>query len=159
MKRVGIFVDVSNLYYSLKEKFNGKKLNYTKFLAFIEDGFGEVVMKVAYGAAKEGQAITFKTVLSKLGFEIKYKLPKKFIVGLPCFKADQDVNIAMDIVKHIDSLDRIILASGDGDMVPVVEYALEHNVEVIIIASRISRELSNKATESIEIPESLLEGK
>ena len=151
MKRIGLFVDVSNLYYTLKTKYDGRKLDYNKMLEYIEgpDGLGEVIVKIAYGAAKKDQADGFKHFLKKNGFTVKYKEPKSYMnEGKYREKADHDVTIAMDIVQTIDRLDRIILCCSDGDLAPAVEFAMSKNVDVIVLASGISVSYSRLAEQA-----------
>ena len=160
MKRVAIYVDISNLYYSLKHKYGGRKLDYKKFLAYVEGDLGNIVLKRAYGASKEGYAVGFKTMLSRLGFQTIYKIPvARMHKGELTHKADHDVTIAIDMVRYLDSADRIILASADGDMLPAIKYAVARGKDVIVLASGISNELREYTTACIEIPESLLLGK
>ena len=159
MKRIGVFVDVSNLYYCIHKKYKGRKLDYRKYLAFIKD-LGDMQVAIAYGSQMNNQASAFVYCLKAIGFNTKFKSPKTYVnlgeTGIRR-KADWDVGIAIDIVKMIDRLDMVILGSGDGDMLPVVEWAMDKGVDVVVLASGISRDLKDKATKFIEIPESLLE--
>lgn len=159
-KRLGIFADVSNLYYCINKKYPNRKLDYRKYYKFIKD-LGEVNVAIAYGAQLANQATGFIYVLKQIGFQTKFKTPKTYInedIGLTVKrKADWDVGITMDIVQTIDRIDMIILGSGDGDMLAVVEWAISKGVDVVVIATGISKDLKEKATKFIEIPESLLE--
>jgi len=156
-KRIGVFVDISNLYYCIGKKFDNRKLDYGNYLAFIKD-MGDVQHAIAYGAQMGNEATGFIHCLRQLGFDPKYKTPKNYH-NKTNFKrkADWDVGIAMDIVRMIDRLDLIILGTADGDLTPLVEWAKERGVDVIILACGISRELKDAATKYIEIPESMLE--
>jgi uncharacterized LabA/DUF88 family protein len=155
-KRIGIFCDVSNLYYCIGKKFDKRKLDYRKYLAFAKD-LGDVQHAIAYGAQLQNEASAFIHCLKNFGFEPKYKSPKDYH-NKDNFKrkADWDVGIAIDIVKMIDRLDLIILGTADGDLTPVVDWAKERGVDVIVLACGISRELKD-TTKYIEIPESMLE--
>jgi len=108
-----------------------------------------------------GQANGFIACLKHLGFQPKFKQPKTYVTDAAksgiLRKADWDVGITIDIVQTIARLDMIILGSADGDMLPVVEWAMNTGVEVVVIASGISLDLKDKATKFIEIPESFLE--
>jgi uncharacterized LabA/DUF88 family protein len=156
-KRIGVFCDLSNLYYCVGHKFAARKLDYRKYIKFVKD-LGEITQAVAYGAQMHGQANGFIYCLERLGFKIKFKNPKSYQQesGIKR-KADWDVGITMDIVNMIDRLDLIILGTGDGDMVPVVEWARMKGVDVVVFAATISKDLKLAATKFIEIPESLLE--
>ena len=63
---------------------------------------------------------TFFEALEKAGFEVKIKELQTFAGGHQ--KGDWDVGIAMDIIKLMNKLDVIVLASGDGDYLPLLEY-------------------------------------
>ena len=156
-KRIGIFCDVSNLYYCIGKKFDKRKLDYREYLQYAKD-LGDVQHAHAYGAQLNNEASGFIHCLRQIGFEPKYKSPKDYH-NKDNFKskADWDVGIAIDIVRMIDRMDMIILGTADGDLTPVVEWAKEQGVDVIILACGISRELKDAATKFIEIPESMLE--
>lgn len=156
-KRIGVFVDVSNIYYCVGKKFNQRKLDYRAYIDFIKD-LGEVAHALAYGAQMNNEAAGFIHCIKGIGFEPKYKTPKDYH-NRDNFKrkADWDVGIAIDIVRMIDRMDMIVLGTADGDLRPVVEWAKERGVDVIILACGISRELKDIATKYIEIPESMLE--
>ena len=155
-KRIGIFVDVSNYYYSIKAHF-GKHLNYTKYLTFLEP-FGTPTMMRAYGAQRGGEAKAFIAKLNELGFETFYKEPKIFRNrdGGVRRKADWDVGITVDILENLHNLDFIVLGTADSDLAPLVEYILKQGKQVIIFACGISKELSD-LTEALEITQSLME--
>jgi len=160
MKRLGVFLDVSNLYYCIQKKFPKRKLDYRKYKRFIED-LGEIQQAIAYGAQMSSQADGFIYCLQQMGFHTKFKAPKVYPGEGENVKrkADWDVGIAMDVVNMIDRFDMIILGTGDGDMLPLVEWCMRKGVDVVILATGISRDLKKQATKAIEIPESLLESK
>lgn len=159
MKRIGVFVDVSNIYYCIGKKFEGRKLDYRAYLDYIRD-LGEITKVIAYGSQLSTEAAGFIHCLQKIGYQTKFKSVKTYSQDQELRrKADWDVGITMDIVNMIDRFDMIILGSADGDLEPVVDWAMRRGVDVIILACGISRDLKDKSTQFIEIPESLLEGK
>ena len=118
-QRVGVLVDIQNLYYSAKALY-GKKVNFQKVL---EEAVGERVLirAIAYGInTVEGQEEKFFEALGKQGFEVKTKDLQLFPGGAK--KGDWDVGIAVDAIKLSKNLDIIVLVSGDGDYIPLVEY-------------------------------------
>lgn len=118
-QRVGVLVDIQNLYYSAKALY-GQKVNFQKVL---EEAVGErkLIRAIAYGIKTlEGQEEKFFEALEKQGFEVKTKDLQIFPGGAK--KGDWDVGIAVDAIKLSKSLDAIVLISGDGDYVPLVEY-------------------------------------
>ena len=62
----------------------------------------------------------FFEALNKLGIETKVKDIRIFAGGAK--KADWDLGTVIDVVAMAQKLDTIILATGDGDFVPLVEY-------------------------------------
>jgi uncharacterized LabA/DUF88 family protein len=156
-KRVGVFCDVSNLYHCAKKRFRNKKLNYQKYLKFVED-LGTIDTAIAYGAQVKNEARNFIHSLQSFGYTTKYKKPKVFRNGkLTERKADWDIGIVVDIIKKLDDLDLIIIGSADGDFVPFVEYLLEQGKQVVIFACNISSDFASTKAVIIEIPETLME--
>ncbi|MDP6387884.1 MAG: NYN domain-containing protein [Candidatus Pacebacteria bacterium] len=118
-QRVGIFIDTQNLYHSAKNLYKSK----VNFGHVIKDALSgrNLIRAVAYVVTTEsGEEGGFFEALEKLGIETKTKDLQVFFGGAK--KADWDVGIAIDAVKMAPKLDTIILATGDGDFVPLVEY-------------------------------------
>lgn len=118
-QRVGVLVDIQNLYYSAKV-LHKKKVN---FGALLKEGVGDrkLIRAVAYGIkTQEGLEEKFFDALGKQGFEVKTKDLQIFPGGAK--KGDWDVGITVDAIKMSKSLDVIILLSGDGDYIPLVNY-------------------------------------
>lgn len=157
MRSIGVFVDVSNLYYCAKKKFDKRKIDYREYLSYVKD-LGEIVNATAYGCHVNDEAKGFIHCLKEIGFQTKYKAVKGYHsdTGLR-HKADWDVGITIDIVRLIDQFDMVVLGSADGDLTPAVEWCKEQGKDVLVLACGISKDLKEKATEYIEIPESFLE--
>lgn len=118
-QRVGVLVDIQNLYYSARVLFQ-KKVNFKNVLIDAVAG-RKLVRAIAYGIRTvEGQEEKFFDALEKQGFEVKAKDLQIFAGGQK--KGDWDVGIVMDAIKMSKNLDAIVLVSGDGDYIPVVEY-------------------------------------
>ena len=118
-QRVGVLVDIQNLYYSAKVV-HGKKVNFGEILKEASEG-RKLIRAIAYGIKTlEGQEEKFFEALEKQGFEVKTKDLQVFPGGAK--KGDWDVGISVDAIKLSKSLDAIVLASGDGDYIPMVEY-------------------------------------
>lgn len=118
-QRVGVLVDIQNLYYSAKVIYK-KKVN---FGAILKEVVGErkLIRAIAYGVAtEEGLEEKFFTALESAGYEVKTKDLQIFPGGHK--KGDWDVGIAIDAIKLSKNLDVIVLLSGDGDYLPLVEY-------------------------------------
>ena len=118
-QRVGIFVDVQNLYYSARNIYNAR----VNFNEVLKEAIGgrKLVRAIAYVVqADMPEEHTFFDALDKAGFEVKAKELQTFTGGHQ--KGDWDVGIAMDIIKMMNKLDVVVLASGDGDFIPLLEY-------------------------------------
>jgi len=118
-QRVGVLVDIQNLYYSAKV-LHKKKVNFGQILREAT-GDRKLIRAIAYGIRTlEGQEEKFFEALGKLGYEVKTKDLQIFPGGAK--KGDWDVGIAIDAIKMSKSLDAIVLVSGDGDYIPLVKY-------------------------------------
>ena len=155
-KQIGIFVDVSNLYYCIKNKYK-KKLDYGKYWNYIQD-FGTIVIAKAYGAQVNNQAVGFIHCLKTVGFEPIFHSPKSFRdeAGAISKKANYDTQITVDIIENMEKLDIIVIGSADSDFVPLGDVLIKRGKKIIIFACKISRDFDDRFL-CIEIPESLLE--
>lgn len=118
-QRVGVFIDAQNLYHCAKNLYK-KRVN---FAAILENAVAgrRLVRAIAYVITTEsGEEKGFFEALEKIGIETKTKDLQIFYGGAK--KADWDVGIAVDMVRLAPKLDAVVLVSGDGDFVPLVEY-------------------------------------
>jgi len=118
-QRVGVLVDVSNMYHSAKNLFK-RRTNFKEILKEAVAG-RKLIRATAYvikTESEEGSA--FFEALGQQGFEVKMKDLQIFAGGAK--KADWDVGITVDAIKLADKLDVIVLVTGDGDYVPLVNY-------------------------------------
>lgn len=132
-QRVGVFVDIQNMYYSGRAIY-GKKVN---FRAILEVGLvgRHLVRAIAYGiTTEEAHEGEFHEALSKQGFEVKTKPLQSFIGGQK--KGDWDIGIAMDVLRLEPKIDVAVLVCGDGDFVPLVTFAKEKGLRVEVMAFR-----------------------
>lgn len=154
-QRIGIFVDVQNLFYSAK-MFHKSKMNFRKLLEEIVGG-RQLVRAIAYVVHKQGvDHSAFVDALTRLGYEIKSKELRERPDGTA--KGDWDMGIAIDTIAMASKVDTIVLVSGDGDFVPLVEMlkARGCRVEVVSFVKSTAKELIQAATEYKAIEESLL---
>lgn len=112
MKKVAIFVDVQNIYYTTREAF-GQHFNYQVFLdKVLADR--ELVTANAYAIDRgDAKQAGFQQILRDIGFEVKLKPYIQRSDGST--KGDWDVGITLDLVEAAEEADEVILASGDGD--------------------------------------------
>ena len=118
-QRVGVFIDIQNLYYSARNIYNSR----VNFNEVLKAAVGErhLMRALAYVVkADMPEEHTFFDALDKAGFEVKVKELQTFYGGSQ--KGDWDVGIAVDIIKMKDKLDAVVLCAGDGDYIPLVEF-------------------------------------
>jgi uncharacterized LabA/DUF88 family protein len=152
-QRVGLLIDTQNLYHSAKNLY-GAKVN---FGAVLKEALGgrKLIRAIAYVITTEsGDEQGFFEALTKMGIETKTKDLQIFWGGAK--KADWDVGLAVDAVRLAPKLDALVLATGDGDFVPLVEYlkfSLGVQVEVISFGQSSSSRLKESAEEFIDMSE------
>ena len=132
-QRVGIFIDAANMYHSAKN-LHGARLN---FKAVVEAAVAgrQLIRAIAYVIkTKTGEEKPFFDALEAAGIEIKEKELQEFYSGAK--KADWDVGIAVDAIRIGDVLDAVVLASGDGDFYPLLEYLKNQGRQVEVMSFR-----------------------
>lgn len=150
-QRVGVFVDVQNLYYSARAMYNAK-VNFKEILK--EAVKGRVLVRaIAYVVKADMQHENiFHDMLETVGFEVKSKDLQVFYGGQK--KGDWDVGITIDCVELAPKLDVVVLISGDGDYVPLVEHlekAMGCRVEVMAFGRSSSSKLKEAAFEFVDL--------
>ncbi|MCK5285689.1 MAG: NYN domain-containing protein [Candidatus Pacebacteria bacterium] len=152
-QRVGVFIDAQNLYHSARNLYSAK----VNFKQIMESSVGEraLIRAIAYVITTEsGEESVFFDALEKLGIETKTKDLQIFFGGAK--KADWDVGLAIDAVKMAPKLDTIILVSGDGDFIPLVEYLQTNEgcqVEVVAFGKSSSSKLREVADDFLDLGE------
>ena len=118
-QRVGVFIDVQNMYYSAKNLF-GQKVDFGNIVTAATAG-RKLIRAIAYVVRTETkEEQPFFDALYNLGIETREKPLQIFYGGEK--KADWDVGLAIDAVRLAPALDAVVLVSGDGDFVPLIEY-------------------------------------
>lgn len=151
-QRVGVLIDVQNLYHSAKNLYKAR-VNFKEILKTATSSrnlirvFGYVVR------TKTGEEKLFFEALTKLGIETRVRDLQEFYGGQK--KADWDVGIVIDAVKISPSVDTIVLVSGDGDFIALVEYLKNQGkrVEVMAFGRSSSAKLKEIADEFIDLEE------
>ncbi|MGA1864829.1 MAG: NYN domain-containing protein [bacterium] len=129
--RVGIFVDVQNMFYSAKNLYHGR-LDFEKFLELALQG-RKLVQATAYIVkTPEIDQSKFINLLKNNEYVVKTIDLKTGMNGYA--KGNWDVGMVMDIFELADKLDVIALASGDGDFVPLVKYLQKRGIRVEVYA-------------------------
>lgn len=150
-QRVGIFIDTQNLYHSAKNLYKAR----VNFANVVEDGLAgrQLIRAIAYVITTEsGEEQNFFEALGKMGIEAKTKDLQIFAGGSK--KADWDVGLAVDAIKMAPKLDTVIIVSGDGDFVPLIEYLKTNEgcqVEVMSFGKSTSSKLRETADDFIDL--------
>ena len=149
-QRVAVLIDVQNLYYSAKNLY-GAKVNFKEVLKEATAG-RNLIRAFAYVVkTKTGEEKPFFNALNRLGIEIKIRPLQEYIGGLK--KADWDVGITVDAIRISSSVDAIVLASGDGDFLQLIEYLKNQGkrVEIIAFGKTTSSQLKKVTDEFIDL--------
>jgi uncharacterized LabA/DUF88 family protein len=156
LKRVSIFVDVQNIYYTTRQAF-GAHFDYNAFWRQVTTD-REVATAMAFaidrGDEKQRQ---FQTILRGIGFEVKLK---RFISRTDgSAKGDWDVGITLEVMDCIANTDIVVLASGDGDFDVLVHRLCDrHKIEVEVygVPQLTADALKRAASRFIPIDQTLL---
>ncbi len=151
-QRVAVFLDVQNLYHSAKNLYNAR-VNFDKVIELAVSK-RTLIRAFAYVIkTKTGEERSFFEALTSLGIETRIKDLQEFYGGLK--KGDWDVGIAVDAIRMSPGLDAIILVTGDGDFVPLVDYLKNRGkrVEVIGFERSASLKLKEAADEFVNLEE------
>jgi len=146
-QRVGIFVDVQNLYHSSKNLYHGR-INYPELMKTLV-GNRQLIRAMAYVVKSEtaiGEAAFFDA-LEKSGLELRSKDLQIYPDGLK--KADWDVGMAVDAIRMSPFLDVVILVTGDGDFLPLVDY-FKWGVGRLVEVAAFKRTASGKIQEAAD---------
>lgn len=156
-QRVGIFVDVQNLYHSAKNLYQGR-VNYAELIKYLV-GNRQLIRAMAYVVKSEGveplqrqdpkivqaprrddgtgnqssSEAGFFEALTKAGLELRMKDLQIYAGGMK--KADWDVGMAVDAIRMATFLDVVILVTGDGDFLPLIDYLKWGQGRVVEVAA------------------------
>ncbi|OGZ58506.1 MAG: hypothetical protein A3F94_02765 [Candidatus Spechtbacteria bacterium RIFCSPLOWO2_12_FULL_38_22] len=144
-QRVAVLIDVQNFYHSAKNIYK-RRVNFKEILKHaVQDR--QLIRAYAYVVSTEsGEEKDFFEVLKGMGIEIRVKDLQIYYGGLK--KADWDVGVVIDAVRLCSYADVIILMSGDGDFIPLVEYLKNKGVQTEVLA--FGRSASAKLKESAD---------
>ena len=151
-QRVAVLIDVQNLYHSAKNLY-GARVNFQEILKLAVSQ-RNLIRAFAYVVrTKTGEEKPFFEALIKLGIETRVRDLQEFFGGVK--KADWDVGITVDAIKTAPSVDVIVLVSGDGDFIQLIEYLKNQGkrTEVIAFGRSASSRLKEIADEFIDLEE------
>ena len=183
-QRVGIFVDVQNLYHSAKNLYHGR-VNYAELIKQLV-GDRQLIRAMAYVVKSEGvepqhgagegrkektegmkprrnpfgaeesndreetglsTEAAFFEALEKAGLELRMKDLQIYAGGMK--KADWDVGMAVDAIRMSEFLDVIVLVTGDGDFLPLIDY-LKWGAGRVVEVAAFRRSASGKIQENAD---------
>ena len=155
-QRVGIFVDVQNLYHYAKNLYQGR-VNYAELIRHLV-GDRQLIRAMAYVVKSEGvepmhrraedlkaasaaqkreegtsSEAGFFEALTKAGLELRMKDLQIYAGGMK--KADWDVGMAVDAIRMASFLDVVVLVTGDGDFLPLIDYLKWGQGRVVEVAA------------------------
>lgn len=150
-QRVGVFIDTQNLYHSAKNLYHAR-CNFGNILKDAVAG-RRLIRARAYAVTTEsGEEKGFFEALEKIGIEMRLKELQVFSGGAK--KADWDVGLAVDAITASPKLDTVILLTGDGDFVPLVQYLQTHGgcqVEVVSFGRSSSAKLKEATDDFLDL--------
>ena len=112
MKRIAIFADVQNIYYTTRQVY-GRQFNYRKLWQRLS-AEGEIISAIAYATHRgDDKQLKFQDALKHIGFTVKLKPYIQRSDGSA--KGDWDVGITIDVMEIAKDVDSVVLLSGDGD--------------------------------------------
>ena len=149
-QRIAVLIDVQNLYHSAKNLYRSR----VNFGAILKSAVSQrsLIRAFAYVVkTKTGEEKLFFEALIKLGIETRVRELQEFFGGLK--KADWDVGITVDAIRISPTVDTIVLASGDGDFIQLIEYLKNQGkrIEIIAFGKTASSKLREIADEFIDL--------
>jgi len=149
-QRVAVLIDVQNLYHSAKNLYQAR-VNFREILKLAVSGRSLIRVFAYVVRTKTGEEKPFFEALTKLGIETRVRDLQEFYGGLK--KADWDVGIVIDAIRIAPGVDTLVLVSGDGDFIALVEYLKNQGkrTEVIAFGKTTSSRLKDIADEFIDL--------
>ena len=156
MKKIAIFVDVQNIYYTTRDAY-GRQFNYREFWKKISSQ-GDIVSATAYAIHRgDDKQKKFQDALNHIGFTVKLKPYIQRSDGSA--KGDWDVGITIDVMQAAKDVDTVVLLSGDGDFDMLLEKIIKDykvEAEVYGVPELTANSLINAATVYHKIEKGLL---
>ena len=160
MKNIALFVDVQNIYYTVKERY-GCHFNYRALWQQLASE-GEISVAYAYAIDRGNQQQqSFQDILRNIGFYVKLKPFFQRADGSA--KGDWDVGITLDVMDTVNdanpSINCVALLSGDGDFELLLKRVTRNKeIETLVygVPELTATSLINAASEFRAIGSSLL---
>jgi len=124
LKKIAVFVDVQNIYYTTRDTF-GRPFNYRRLWQTLGEQ-GNVVQAFAYAIDRgDVSQQKFQSALQHIGFMVKLKPFIQRADGSA--KGDWDVGITIDMLRAASQVDEVVLLSGDGDFAMLLDELRENH--------------------------------
>ena len=156
-ERVGIFIDVQNMWYAARQHYGiSARLDFDKLM---QAAVGDRRLISAYAYVIQTPEVDqsgFVTMLEQFSYQVKRKDLRRRSDGSA--KGDWDMEMAIDMIRMADKVDVVILASGDGDFVSLIQLLKElgPRVEVFSFPHNTARDLMEASDRYHPIDDSLL---
>ena len=159
-ERIALFIDGANLYATAKSL--GFDIDYKRLLGMFR-AKGQLVRALYYTAlAEEQEYSSIRPLIDWLdynGFTMVTKPTKEFtdVTGRRKIKGNMDIELAVDAMRLADTLDHIVIFSGDGDFRSLVAALQQKGKRVSVISTlqtqppMVADELRRQADQFIEI--------
>lgn len=129
-QRVGVLVDVQNMYYSARALYN----SYVNFGQLLREATADrqLIRAFAYVVRADiPKQKEFFAALESSGYELRVKDLQEFPGGLK--KGNWDVGMAVDAIGMSEKLDVLVLVTGDGDFADLIDYLQNRGVLVEVM--------------------------
>ncbi|HEY3175389.1 MAG TPA: NYN domain-containing protein [Candidatus Polarisedimenticolia bacterium] len=152
--RVGLFVDVQNMYYAARQL--NARLDFAALMS-VATRDRRLIRAIAYVVQnRDIDQSGFLAMLQQRNYEVRRKDLRVRHDGSS--KGDWDMEMALDILRLAPDLDVVVLVSGDGDFSPLVTQirTLGPEVEVYSFPGSTARELIEAADRHVPIDDGFL---
>ncbi len=151
-QRVGVYVDVQNMYYSAKNLYDNK-VDFKKLLDSAVMNRNLIRASAYVIQADTPDESNFFEALRQIGYEVHIKELKEFYGGQK--KGDWDLGMSVDMIQQAKKLDTVVLVTGDGDFAVLVDHlkALGCRVEVMSFGRSSAKEIREAADNFIDMDE------
>lgn len=156
MENIAILVDVQNVYYTTRDKYRSN-FDYNQFWYVATEGRNVIAANAYAISSQDPKQRQFHHILRGVGFNVKLK---PFIQRRDgSAKGDWDVGIALDAIELAETVDTIVLVSGDGDFEILVERIKERfgkPVEIYGVPGLTAQNLIDSASKFVPIEKDFL---
>ena len=159
--RIAVFIDAANMSYAQKPEHAGFSIDFDKFKTYLcqLDASSDCFSAIYYVGKKMPVRLKdqkFLEALRHMGYKIHNKPTRTYIdpdTGAESEKANLDIEIAVDMLMHMDKYDKAYLCSGDGDFTRVIQYLIDHGKTVVVVTtwSMLSDDLYDACSEFIDL--------